>query len=46
MSGRSNVVHWLESRGHEPTDERVDRIIAAAKGSKKLLEDADILPLV
>jgi 2-isopropylmalate synthase len=46
MSGRSNVVHWLESRGHEPTDERVDRIIAAAKGSKKLLEDADILSLV
>ncbi|HJQ97895.1 MAG TPA: LeuA family protein [Candidatus Polarisedimenticolaceae bacterium] len=46
MSGRSNVVHWLESRGHEPTDERVDRIIAAAKGSKKLLEDADILALV
>ena len=46
MSGRSNVVHWLESRGHEPTDERVDRIIAVAKGSKKLLEDADILALV
>jgi 2-isopropylmalate synthase len=46
MSGRSNVVYWLESRGHEPTDERVERIITAAKGSKKLLEDADILALV
>ena len=46
MSGRSNVVFWLESRGHEPTEERVERIIAAAKGSKRLLEDADILALV
>ena len=46
MSGRSNVIFWLESRGHEPTEERVERIIAAAKGSKRLLEDADILALV
>ena len=46
MSGRSNVVFWLESRGHEPTEDRVERIIAAAKGSKRLLEDTEILALV
>jgi 2-isopropylmalate synthase len=31
MSGRSNVVFWLESRGLPATDEVVDRIFAAAK---------------
>ena len=31
MSGRSNVVFWLESRGLPATDEIVDRIFAAAK---------------
>ena len=31
MSGKSNVVYWLERRGLEATDERVDRIFAKAK---------------
>jgi 2-isopropylmalate synthase len=42
MSGRSNVVFWLEERGIEPTDERVDRVFEAAKQSDRLLEDAEI----
>jgi 2-isopropylmalate synthase len=42
MSGRSNVVFWLEQRDIEPTDERVDRIFEAAKQSDRLLEDAEI----
>ena len=46
MSGKSNVVYWLESRGHEPSDDRVERILAAAKGSKRLLEDVEIQALV
>jgi len=46
MSGKSNVIWWLESRGVEPTEERVDRIVAAAKGSNRLLEDVEIQALV
>jgi len=42
MSGRSNVIFWLEDRGVEPTEERVDRIFAAAKRSDRLLEDGDM----
>jgi 2-isopropylmalate synthase len=46
MSGRSNVIWWLESRGVEATDDRVERIVAAAKGSNRLLEDVEIQALV
>jgi 2-isopropylmalate synthase len=46
MSGRSNVVFWLEQQGIEPRDEVVDRILAAAKRSDRLLEDGEILALV
>lgn len=42
MSGRSNVIWWLEQRGIDPTDERVDRIFEAAKRSDRLLEDQEI----
>ena len=46
MSGRSNVVFWLEKRGFEPTDARVDTIFQAAKSSPRLLEDAEMLALI
>jgi 2-isopropylmalate synthase len=46
MSGKSNVVYWLESRGVEPTEQRVERIFSAAKGSSRLLDDAEIQALV
>ncbi|MHC4429410.1 MAG: LeuA family protein [Planctomycetota bacterium] len=42
MSGRSNVVFWLQEKGIEPEDERVDRIFDAAKQSDRLLEDDEI----
>ncbi len=45
MSGRSNVVFWLEQRGIEPKDHVVDRIFEAAKRSDRLLEDSEILAL-
>jgi 2-isopropylmalate synthase len=45
MSGKSNVIYWLESHGVEPTDERVDRIFVAAKESKRLLNDGEIRAL-
>jgi 2-isopropylmalate synthase len=46
MSGRSNVVFWLEKRGIEATDSRVDAIFKAAKSSPRLLEDAEMLALI
>ncbi|PYT36541.1 MAG: 2-isopropylmalate synthase [Acidobacteria bacterium] len=45
MSGRSNVVFWLERRGMEPRDDVVDRIYDAAKRSDRLLEDDELLAL-
>ncbi len=46
MSGRSNVVYWLECRGIEATDERVDRIVAKAKSASGVLTEAEIRDLV
>ena len=46
LSGRSNVVYWLEQRGIEPGDEIVARIVEAAKRSDHVLEDREILALL
>ncbi|MGH2451540.1 MAG: LeuA family protein [Candidatus Limnocylindria bacterium] len=45
MSGESNVVFWLEQHGLEATRERIERILAAAKASDRLLTDADLAGL-
>src|SRR5207247_9319337 len=37
MSGRSNVIFWLERRGMPATDDIVDRVFAAAKASNRTL---------
>ena len=42
MSGKWNVIHWLETRGHEATDERVAAIFDRAKRSNRVLTDAEI----
>ncbi|HSF99584.1 MAG TPA: LeuA family protein [Vicinamibacterales bacterium] len=42
MSGKSNVVYWLERRGIEATEERVDRIFAAAKAATGTLTEDEI----
>lgn len=46
MSGRSNVIFWLEQNGLESTDERVDLIFERAKQSDRLLQDSDIRELL
>ncbi len=46
LSGRSNVVFWLEKRCIPASDESVDRILAAAKQSDRILTDTEILALV
>ncbi|MBM4388915.1 MAG: hypothetical protein FJ088_14335 [Deltaproteobacteria bacterium] len=42
MSGASNVVHYLQSKGIDPDDEIVSRILARAKTSKRILTDTEI----
>ncbi len=42
MSGKSNVVFWLESRGLPATDDIIDRIYAAAKASDRMLTHEQI----
>jgi isopropylmalate/homocitrate/citramalate synthase len=46
MSGRSNVVFWLESRGITASDEVVDRVFAAAKASNRTLTHAQVQAIV
>ena len=43
MSGKSNVVFWLEKRGILVTDELVERVLAKAKASTCVLTDEEIL---
>jgi len=42
MSGKSNVIFWLERQNIEPTEERITRIYEAAKNSNHTLTDAEI----
>src|SRR5688500_18154480 len=46
MSGKSNVIYWLEKRGIEPSDERVNRIFEHAKQASCILAEEDIRELV
>ena len=46
MSGRSNVVFWLEKRGLPATDEIVDRVFAAAKASNRTLTHDQVQTIV
>jgi len=46
LSGKSNVIYWLEKRGIPSTDELVDRIYNAAKQSERILTEQEILALV
>ena len=46
MSGKSNVVYWLERHGVLVTDDRVEQVLSAAKKSSRVLRDEEILNLV
>jgi 2-isopropylmalate synthase len=46
MSGKSNVIYWLESRGLEASEERVTRIYESAKSSSAVLEEHEVMRLV
>jgi isopropylmalate/homocitrate/citramalate synthase len=46
MSGKSNVIYWLEKRGIEPSEERVERILSRAKQSSSVLSEDEVMKLV
>jgi len=46
MSGKSNVVYWLETRGLEASEERVTRIYEHAKQSSSVLGEDELMQLV
>jgi 2-isopropylmalate synthase len=46
MSGKSNVLFWLERRGIPATDDLVERIFARAKSSDHTLSEAEIVQCV
>lgn len=43
MSGKSNVIWFLEKNGVQPTDKAVDAVLQLAKTTPRLLEDREIL---
>lgn len=43
MSGKSNVMFWLEKRGIPASDQVVDRVFQRAKSSRTVLTEAEIL---
>jgi len=43
MSGKSNVVWFLEHRGVAPTDAAVERVLALAKRTPRLLTESEVL---
>jgi 2-isopropylmalate synthase len=46
MSGKSNVIYWLEKRGIEVNEDRVTRIYDHAKQASCVLADEEIMALV
>jgi len=46
LSGRSNVLLWLQKRGLQATNAAIDRIFAAAKESDSVLSEAAIRELL
>jgi hypothetical protein len=43
MSGASNVIYWLETRGYETRPDVVEAILDAAKQSRQRLTEEAIL---
>ena len=46
MSGRSNVIFWLEKRGIQPREDRVTAIYEKAKKSDRLLTTEEVLEAI
>jgi len=42
MSGRSNVIHWLESNDYEAEDDLVSHMFEVAKSQRRMMSDEEI----
>jgi len=42
VAGHSNVIFWLEMNGYDPATERIERILALAKQSSRILTESEI----
>ena len=46
MSGKSNVIFWLETRGLEASEDRIARIYERAKQASAVLSEDEVMALV
>src|SRR5438874_2987576 len=46
MSGKSNVIFWLENRGVKASEDRVNRIYERAKSATAVLSEEEIVSLI
>ena len=46
MSGKSNVIFWLEQRGIKPTQELIDNILTAARQSESVLTETELKTII
>src|SRR5580704_7270316 len=46
LSGRSNVIYWLEKRGIAATEELVDRIFSAAKQAERIMTEQEVRAII
>ncbi|MGB7752403.1 MAG: LeuA family protein, partial [Candidatus Acidiferrales bacterium] len=46
LSGRSNVIYWLEKRSIAASDDLVDRIFAAAKQAERIMTEQEIQAII
>ena len=42
MSGRSNIVWWLQNNGYEVSDELVSHMFEVAKSQRRLMSDEEV----
>ncbi len=42
MSGRSNIVWWLQQNGYEVTDDLISHMFEVAKGQRRLMTDEEV----
>ena len=42
MAGRSNIIHWLEQRGRDASDDLVAHLFDVAKSQRRLMEDDEV----
>ena len=42
MSGRSNIIWWLQNNGYEASDDLVSHMFEVAKSQRRLMDDDEV----